>query len=142
MSNPSGLTALAHAAKRWHRHASRSDRYTDQWLGLHWLMGAGCSGNANNRTFSMLQASNDGRQPSLLAGTMVSPDVDASNTPTQDCDAGSDGMMPLRYPFGYSAGAITADAQRGDSNGRLPGDTVAYIDLIKPTLDIDGDGRF
>ena len=71
---------------------------------------------------------------------MVSLDVDASNTPTQ-YDAGSDGMMLLRYLLGYSAGAITADAHVATQNGRSPGDTVA-IDLIKPLLDIDGDGRF
>ena len=28
------------------------------------------------------------------------------------------------------------------SGGRTPVDTVNYMDLIKPMLDIDGDGRF
>ena len=103
-------------------------------------MGAGCSGNATNCTFNAA-ASNDVSATFAPAGTMVSLDVDASNTPTQ-YDAGSDGMMLLRYLLGYSAGAITADAHVATQNGRSPGDTVAYIDLIKPMLDIDGDGRF
>jgi len=103
-----------------------------------WL-GAGCSGNT---TCSFSAAtSNDVSATFAPPGTVLSLDVDASGAPTR-YDAASDGIMIARYLFGYSATAITANAHVATPNGRSPGDAVAYIDLIRPLLDIDGDGRF
>lgn len=103
-------------------------------------MGAGCSGNTPSCTFSAA-ASNDVSATFAPAGTVVSLDVDASDAPTR-YDGGSDGVMLLRYLAGFSGSAITAGAHVATSGGRTPVDTVNYMDLIKPMLDIDGDGRF
>lgn len=104
-----------------------------------WL-GAGCTGNASSCTFTAT-SSNAVSATFAPAGTVISLDVDASGAPTQ-YDAASDGVMLVRYLFGNAGAAITQDAHVVALNGRNEADTRAYIDLIRPLLDIDGDGKF
>lgn len=104
-----------------------------------WL-GAGCTGNAATCTFAAA-SSNTVSATFAPAGTVISLDVDASGTPTQ-YDAASDGVMLARYLFGYAGAAITQSAHVTTMTGRNEADTRAYIELIRPVLDIDGDGKF
>ncbi len=112
---------------------------TNNSVFVGWL-GAGCTGNASSCTFSAT-SSNTVSATFAPAGTVISLDVDASGAPTQ-YDAASDGVMLTRYLFGYAGAAITQNAYVVAPNGRTEADTRAYIDLIRPMLDIDGDGKF
>ena len=67
-------------------------------------------------------------------------DIDASS-PGSVYDALTDGVLLIRYLFGMSgqvltAGAIGATATRSD-----PVAVVAYLDGIRASLDIDGNGN-
>ena len=68
-------------------------------------------------------------------------DVD-NNTPvtTGPQRAATDGLMILRYLFGLTGSAITANAM-GPSPGRAAGLVPAHLANIRPLLDIDGNGQ-
>ena len=66
-------------------------------------------------------------------------DIDNSG-PALKYDALTDGVLVIRYLFGLTGtplttGAISATATRTD-----PVAILAYLDAIRPALDIDGDG--
>ena len=68
-------------------------------------------------------------------------DID-NNTPvtTGPQRAATDGLMILRYLFGLTGSAITANAM-GPSPGRAAGLVPAHLANIRPLLDIDGNGQ-
>lgn len=106
---------------------------------IGWL-GAGCSGNASTCTF-IAGSTNSVSATFAPAGTVVTLDVDASGAPTM-YDAATDGVMLVRYLFGYVGDSITQNAHVTTVTGRNEAQTRDYISLIRPLLDIDGDGQF
>jgi len=69
-------------------------------------------------------------------------DVDASVMLDIDCSgqakALTDGLLVLRYLFGFRDEALTAQAVEG--NRTSPADIEAYLESLEPELDLDGDG--
>jgi alpha-tubulin suppressor-like RCC1 family protein len=69
-------------------------------------------------------------------------DIDASGVATMPAtkyDAATDGVMVLRYLFGYTNSATTANAM-GASATRDAAQINAHLQTIQPLLDINGDG--
>ena len=64
-------------------------------------------------------------------------DIDASS----ECEATSDGLIALRYMFGFSGASLIAGTANPDATRTAANDIAAYLANIKPALDIDGDGR-
>jgi alpha-tubulin suppressor-like RCC1 family protein len=66
-------------------------------------------------------------------------DVDASVTATR-YDSLTDGLLVIRYLFGLTGSALTANAT-GPTAARTDAAVIeAYLDMIRPALDIDGNG--
>ena len=69
-------------------------------------------------------------------------DIDASLMLDIDCSgqakALTDGLLVLRFLFGFRDEALTAQAVEG--NRTSPADIEAYIESLVPELDLDGDG--
>ena len=69
-------------------------------------------------------------------------DIDASVMLDIDCSgeakALTDGLLVLRYLFGFRDEALTAQAVEG--NRTSPADIEAYLEYLEPELDLDGDG--
>ena len=61
-------------------------------------------------------------------------DIDCSG----QAKALTDGLLVLRYLFGFRAEALTAQAVEGSR--RNPADIEAYLETLEPELDLDGDG--
>ena len=56
-------------------------------------------------------------------------------------DALTDGMLAIRYLSGLNGPALTAGTQGSGATRTDAGQLLAYLDDIRPTFDIDGDGR-
>ena len=56
--------------------------------------------------------------------------------------AAVDGALIARYLSGLSGSAVTSGLATGDALRTDPAQVVAYLDTIRPLLDIDGDGQF
>ena len=69
----------------------------------------------------------------------VSLDVDLSITATR-YDALTDGLLVLRYLFAITGPALTSGALGGTATRTDPTAIKAYLDSIRPALDIDGNG--
>jgi hypothetical protein len=65
--------------------------------------------------------------------------VDASAITTR-YDAATDGVLLLRYLFGYTGAALT-DGALGNSPSRDAAQIVAHLNANRTLLDIDGDGQ-
>ncbi|NDG94116.1 MAG: hypothetical protein EBY55_13390, partial [Gammaproteobacteria bacterium] len=69
-------------------------------------------------------------------------DINASLMLDIDCSgeakALTDGLLVLRYLFGFRDEALTAQAVEG--NRTSPADIEAYLESLEPELDLDGDG--
>ena len=69
-------------------------------------------------------------------------DIDASLMLDIDCSgqakALTDGLLVLRFLFGFREEALTAQAVEG--NRTSPADIEAYLESLEPELDLDGDG--
>ncbi|MGB1737538.1 MAG: hypothetical protein ACPHE1_05300, partial [Pseudomonadales bacterium] len=69
-------------------------------------------------------------------------DIDASVMLDIDCSGQAkpltDGLLVLRYLFGFRDEALTAQAVEG--NRTSPADIEAYLESLEPELDLDGDG--
>lgn len=106
-------------------------------LFVGWL-GAGCAGRAPT---CAIAATSEKRVSATFVpeGTPISLDIDNSGAPTQ-FDAATDGVMILRLLLGLSGDAITDNARVNMATGRTAKETQDYLALIKPVLDIDGDG--
>ena len=69
-------------------------------------------------------------------------DIDASLMLDIDCSgqakALTDGLLVLRFLFGFRDEALTAQAVEG--NRTSPADIEAYLESLEPELDLDGDG--
>ena len=69
-------------------------------------------------------------------------DIDASVMLDIDCSgeakALTDGLLVLRYLFGFRDEALTAQAVEGSRAS--PADIEAYLESLEPELDLDGDG--
>jgi len=72
----------------------------------------------------------------VIAGTL---DVDASITETK-YDALSDGLLTIRYLFGLTGPALTNGALGSTATRTDPAVIKAYLDDLRPALDIDGNG--
>jgi hypothetical protein len=66
-------------------------------------------------------------------------DVDASVTAAK-YDALTDGLLIIRYLFGLTGAALTDGVVGGAATRIDPAAITAYLDAIRPRLDIDGDG--
>jgi len=64
-------------------------------------------------------------------------DVDANG----QTDALTDGLMILRYLFGLSGTSITTTAIGVNATRNTPAAIQAYLDQIRPALDVDGNGQ-
>ena len=67
-------------------------------------------------------------------------DIDASGNPTK-FDPFSDGLLILRYLFQLNGPTLTAGALGGTATRTDPVAVKAYLDSIKPALDVDNDGK-
>jgi len=67
-------------------------------------------------------------------------DVDASVAVTR-YDALTDGLLVIRYLFGLTGAALTAGAVGPTATRTAPAAISAYLDAIRPLLDIDGNGN-
>jgi uncharacterized repeat protein (TIGR01451 family) len=56
------------------------------------------------------------------------------------CDALTDGVLVLRYLFGLTGSALTAGAVGPGAKRTSASQIIAYLDGIRATLDIDGNG--
>jgi hypothetical protein len=89
----------------------------------------------------------DGTSPgriSIYSGIVTQPvalslDVDASVTATE-YDAFTDGLLVIRYLFGLTGPSLTTGALGGTAGRTDPVTIKAYLDGIRPALDIDGNG--
>jgi len=72
-----------------------------------------------------------------LFGTL---DVDFSGAPTA-YDALTDGLLTLRYLFGLTGPSLTANAVAGTAARTDPAAIKNYLDAMRPSLDVDGDGN-
>ena len=61
-------------------------------------------------------------------------DIDCSG----QAKALTDGLLVLRYLFGFRDEALTAQAVEGSR--RNPAEIEAYLETLEPELDLDGDG--
>jgi hypothetical protein len=66
-------------------------------------------------------------------------DVDASINATK-YDAFTDGLLILRYLFGFSGPSLTAGALGGTATRMDPSAIKAYLDFMRPALDVDLNG--
>jgi len=66
-------------------------------------------------------------------------DLDGSNTATK-YDALTDGLLAIRYMFGLTGSALTAGALGGTATRTDPAAIKAYLDSIRTSLDVDGNG--
>ena len=88
----------------------------------------------------------DGGNSTIRKGTppasIVVPtlDVDASITATK-YDALTDGLLVIRYLFGLTGTSLTTGALGTSATRTDPAAIMAYLDDVRPALDIDGDGE-
>ncbi|MEO8133369.1 MAG: PQQ-dependent sugar dehydrogenase [Betaproteobacteria bacterium] len=66
-------------------------------------------------------------------------DVDASGSPSQ-YDALTDGLLVIRYLFGFTGTPLTVGALSSTATRTDPAKVKAYLDGMRPALDIDGNG--
>lgn len=74
-----------------------------------------------------------------VPGTSGPLDVDASG-PNTEYDALTDGLLIVRYMFGLTGQALTANTLGATATRTDPAAIAAYLDGIRTTLDIDGNG--
>jgi hypothetical protein len=87
---------------------------------------------AQNGTTSKAYTINVTRAPGML-------DIDASSTATK-YDALTDGLLIIRYLFGLTGTSLTTGAVGATATRTDPVAIKAYLDSIRPALDIDGNG--
>ena len=66
-------------------------------------------------------------------------DVDASGATTR-YDALTDGLLAIRYLFGFTGTTLTGGVLGPTATRTDPATVAAYLDGIRPALDIDGNG--
>ncbi len=78
-----------------------------------------------------------------IRGFLVPPtlDVDASNTSTR-YHALTDGLLIMRYLLNPTGTPAVVGITGATATRILPADVKTYLDLTKPSLDIDGDSSF
>lgn len=98
------------------------------------LTGSVCTkvGNATNY--------GDAASPGAFAPVSFPLDVDLSVTATR-YDALTDGILVLRYLFGITGPSLTAGALGATATRTDPVAIKAYLDSIRPALDLDGNGQ-
>ena len=100
--------------------------------------GGGCSGVAATCQVTM-DAAKDVTVTFWVPGTSGPLDVDASG-PNTEYDALTDGLLIVRYMFGLTGQALTANTLGATATRTDPAAITAYLDGIRTTLDIDGNG--
>lgn len=78
----------------------------------------------------------DAQNPTIVIATL---DVDASVTATK-YDALTDGLIVIRYLFELTGPSLTTDALGGTAGRTDPVEIKSYLDGIRTSLDIDGNG--
>jgi hypothetical protein len=66
--------------------------------------------------------------------------IDASTYPPKKYDALTDGLIALRYLFGVTGTSLTTGALDTTATRADPAAIKAYLDAMRPALDIDGNG--
>ena len=89
----------------------------------------GDSANAGSTSSALSQ--------SVIQGTL---DIDASNTQSK-YDAQTDGVLIVRYLFGFTGSSLVTGALGATATRIDPAAIKAYLDGIRPLLDIDGNGK-
>ena len=98
----------------------------------------GCTGVAATCQVQMDQ-SKDVTATFWVPGTAGPLDADASG-PGTEYDALTDGLLIVRYMFGLSGTTLTSGALGATATRTDPAAITAYLNGIRPMLDIDGDG--
>ena len=106
-----------------------------QWLHLH---PAGSEVEWQRRR-SRVQA---GSTSSALSQSVIQGklDIDASNTQSK-YDAQTDGVLIVRYLSGFTGSSLVTGALGPTATRIDPAVFKAYLDSIRPLLDIDGNGK-
>jgi hypothetical protein len=76
---------------------------------------------------------------SLSIATSATLDVDSS-APSTPYDALTDGLLVVRYLFGLTGSSLTTGALGPTATRTDPTVVKAYLDGIRPALDVDGNG--
>ena len=104
-----------------------------------WL-GNGCTGVATCTT-TLSTAATLSATFALISNGPFNLDVEA-NAPVSQATAANDGLLILRYMAGMSGAAlISGSAVSGDATRNTAAAMMAYLDDLKPKLDIDGNGE-
>ncbi|MEO7254066.1 MAG: hypothetical protein ABIZ64_07480 [Casimicrobium sp.] len=104
-----------------------------------WL-GAGCTG-FSTCTKTLNSAANVYATFALTSNGPFNLDVDG-NAPVSQATGSNDGMLILRYLAGMSGAALTSgNVVSGDATRSTAAILTAYLDDLKPMLDIDGNGQ-
>jgi hypothetical protein len=103
--------------------------------------GDACDADDDNDGYSDEQEAIDGTDPlnpfSCSQGCF-SFDIDADEKLA--ADALTDGLLVIRYLFGFSGDALIADATSNDATRQDASEITSYLNDAESELDIDGDG--
>lgn len=86
-----------------------------------------------------LNAPSSGSVVETVNAIAASLDVDASTAATE-YDALTDGLLVVRYLFNLRGTSLTAGALGPTATRTDPAAIAAYLDAMRPALDVDGDG--
>jgi hypothetical protein len=104
-----------------------------------WL-GGGCTGTTTC-TKTLSAAANVSATFALTSNGPFNLDVEG-NTPVSSATAANDGLLMLRYLAGMSGAAlVSGNVVSGDATRNTLAALTAYLDDLKPKLDIDGNGQ-
>ena len=104
-----------------------------------WL-GNGCTGTSTC-TQTLSTAANVTATFALTSNGPFNLDVDG-NSPVSLATAANDGVLILRYLTGMiGAALISGNVVSGDASRNTAAALIAYLDDLKPKLDIDGNGQ-
>ncbi len=113
--------------------ASAASTFTD-WLGN------GCTGTSTC-TKTLASAANVSATFALTNNGPFNLDVEG-NAPVSSATAANDGLLILRYLGGMSGAAlVSGNVVSGDATRNTAAALTAYLDDLKPKLDIDGNGQ-
>ena len=76
----------------------------------------------------------------VLSGIVFSPDFDLDVDDDGETKALTDGLITLRYLFGYSDASLLADVAVPNAERSTSEEILRYLDTNRAKLDVDGDG--
>ncbi len=104
-----------------------------------WL-GGGCTGTSTC-TKTLSASANVSATFAVTSNGPFNLDVEG-NAPVSSATATNDGLLILRYMMGMSGAAlVSGNVVSGDATRNTAAALTAYLDNLKPKLDIDGNGQ-